>query len=276
MTDLIGNKTVITFFNNLIKNDNFNHAYLFYGLDGIGKKTLALKIAEKLLGTLNSPDIKVIQKGSEQILVSDIRDLKNFLSLTSFGKYKIVILDNTHNLNKESSNALLKFLEEPSGRTIIFLITHLPKLLLPTITSRCQAIRFKPVSKKEIHNFLTAKGFKEETAYVAAELSNGSVAKALNLADNLDEFNKNSQFFTKIIKNDLYYRFNVSKKLLKDKDILKRTVQDWILYSYLEFSKDPEKERNESILRNLLNLNYIINQQHFNHKLALDNFLIQL
>jgi len=274
MTGLIGNKTIIDFFNDLIKNDNFNHAYLFYGLDGIGKKTLTLKIAEKLLGTLNSPDIKIIQKGNEQILVSDIRELKNFLSLTSFGKYKIAIIDNAHNLNKEASNALLKFLEEPAGKTIIFLITHSQKFLLPTIISRCQTVRFKPISKKEIHKFLINNGAKEEVAYVAAELSNGSVVKALNLAEQLEEFNKNSQFFTKLVKNDLHYRFSVARKMLEDKDLLKKTIQDWILHSYLEFSKEPEK--NVRVLRSLLNLNYIINQQQFNHKLALENFLIQL
>lgn len=266
----IGNPHIKDYFEKIVKLDSLSHAYLFYGPEGAGKKFLVLKLAEKLLGNLNnSPDLKIIDKGGDQIYISDIRELRNFLYLTSFGKYKVAIINNAHSLNQEASNALLKVLEEPPGKTIIFFITHLEKVLLPTIISRCQLIRFKPLKKSEIIDYLVEeKRIKKETAKTAAKFANGSLGLALELANNFNNFQKNINLLNKLLKADFMERLETSKKISADSESLKKTAGDWFLYS----ASLPEKK----LAKELLHLNSILAKSQFNRRLFLDNFLINI
>ncbi len=266
----LGNKEIIEYFEGLVKNDRLSHAYLFFGPEGVGKKTLAFKICDSLIGqAANNPDLKAISKGTDEIHISDIRDLKDFIHLTSFGKYKVVIINNVHNLGRDASNALLKILEEPPGKSVLFLITHLPKMLLPTITSRCQPVRFKPLNQKEIFNHLASdRKIKKETADSIAKMANGSLGLAVQLAESFDNFQKSINLLSRLIKADLRERFETAKKISSSSEDLKKVVGDWLIYS----NSLPDKK----ISRELLELNNRLSRSQFNHKLFLDNFLIKL
>ena len=75
--------------------------------------------------------------------MSQIREVQNFLSYKSYnGGFKIVIIDEAEKMNSEAQNCFLKTLEEPKGQTILFLISSKPDVLLPTIFSRCQTMKF--------------------------------------------------------------------------------------------------------------------------------------
>jgi DNA polymerase III subunit delta' len=276
----IGNKPIQEYFENLAESDAFSHAYLFYGPEGVGKKSLARSISEKLTGLLSSQDLRAIDKGKDEIQIADIRELKNFLSLTSFGKYKIVIINNAHNLGRDASNALLKVLEEPSGTSILFLITHLPKLLLPTVISRCQMVRFHPIKEKEIVDFLVKEGFSTHStdthggersqinAGLIAKFANGSLGLALELTENFDNFQKSINLLNKLAQSELGERFEIAKKITSDSEDLKKMTRDWLIYS----ASLPDKK----LSRELLRLNSILSKSQFNQKLALENFLIRL
>ncbi|MCX6797419.1 MAG: hypothetical protein NTX98_03005 [Candidatus Doudnabacteria bacterium] len=131
--------------------------YLFLGPRGLGKKTLAVEFARKILGTENlstHPDFQILE-GEEEIVMQKARDLIASLSLKPFiAKKKVAIIGNAENLNTQSGNSLLKTLEEPSGSTVIILVSS--KQLLPTIASRCQVFAFDLFSQKQLEAFAKA------------------------------------------------------------------------------------------------------------------------
>mgnify|MGYP001601359225 CR=1 FL=1 len=267
---LLGNEKIQNYFRTLVENDGLSHAYLFYGPEGVGKKSFALEISEVIGGpAIKNPDLKIIDKGSEEIHIADIRELKNFAYLTPFGKCKLTIINNAHNLGRDASNALLKILEEPPGKSVLFLISHLPKLLFATVVSRCQLIRFKPLKQSEILNYLIdEKKVKNEVAEFSAKLANGSLGLAVELANNFDNFQKNNALLNKLTKTDFKERFETAKKISGSPEDLKKIVGDWLIYS----ASLPEKK----LAKELLHLNNIISKPQFNHRLALDDFLVNL
>ena len=177
------NKEVNTYLDNVIKNKSFANGYIFYGSEGVGKKRIALQfikeifkqsspsenIEEKItnnnhpdfliiepdsfLGTKNSISSnfeKTIKSGSENIKIAQIRNIKTFLGQKSINsEKKIVLIIDSHLLNEAASNCLLKTLEEPSNGIFILLTSKL-NLLLDTIISRCQIIRFRSLSSEQI------------------------------------------------------------------------------------------------------------------------------
>jgi len=181
------NEEVNTCLNNIIKNKSFANGYIFYGAEGVGKKQTALKfikeifkesspgenVKEKinnnnhpdlliiepdsLLGTKNSrsSDLeKTIKSGSEIIKIAQIRNIKTFLGQKSINsEKKIVLIINAHLLNEAASNCLLKTLEESSNGIFILLTSKL-NLLLDTIISRCQIVRFRSFTSKQIKSIV--------------------------------------------------------------------------------------------------------------------------
>jgi len=181
------NEEVNTCLNNIIKKQSFANGYIFYGAEGVGKKKTALQFineifkqyspsekVEEIIRNNNHPDFliiepdsilitkssgnsnpeKKIKSGSEIIKISQIRNIKAFLSQKSIkSEKKIVLIIDAHLLNEAASNCLLKTLEEPSNG-IFILVTSKLNLLLDTIISRCQLIRFRSFSSKQINSIL--------------------------------------------------------------------------------------------------------------------------
>jgi DNA polymerase-3 subunit delta' len=92
---------------------------------------------------------------------------------------RVFILDDAHGMNESSQNALLKSLEEPPPRSHLILVTSRPQGLRQTIRSRCQVLRFGPLSRQAVTTFLTERGVPEEEARLRASLAAGSLAAAL-------------------------------------------------------------------------------------------------
>ncbi len=163
---LIGyEKTFITLKENLI-NKNLSNSLIFYGNKGIGKSTLTYFLINyvfdeiyknnpssnhtNLIYNNSHPSVRLLRKEYDEktkkfkknIIINQIRDLESFIyQFTIDGSPKFIIIDSSDDLNVNSSNALLKILEEPKRNTYIILITHQLSKLLPTIRSRC--IKFK-------------------------------------------------------------------------------------------------------------------------------------
>ena len=224
------NEEVNTFLNRIIKNKSFANGYIFYGAEGVGKKQTALLFIEEILkqfstsGNIeekiannNHPDYLIIEptsllevkrsknndlekttkNGSEIIKIAQIRNIKNFLGQKSINsEKKIVLINNAHLLNEAASNCLLKTLEEPSNGIFILLTSKL-NLLLDTIISRCQTIRFRSFSGKQINsifkNYLESsqikisKNLKLEDLITSANGSPGQLLKNIEIWNELSD-----------------------------------------------------------------------------------------
>ena len=220
------NEEVNTCLNNIIQNKSFANGYIFYGAEGVGKKQTALEfikeifkqsspcknVEEKitnnnhpdfliieptsLLGTKNSrsSDIeKTIKSGSEIIKIAQIRNIKTFLGQKSINsEKKIVLIIDAHLLNEAASNCLLKTLEEPSNGIFILLTSKL-NLLLDTIISRCQIVRFRSFSSKQMksifNDYLDSSKLKINTELIFEDLINSANGSPNQLLKNIEIWN---------------------------------------------------------------------------------------
>ncbi len=139
---IIGHKKQWEFLKKKLERNELSHAYLFAGQDQIGKKLFAKEFSE-FIGC-RFPDLMIVlSENGKEIPISKIREVQKFLSYKSYnGGFKIVVVDDAHLMNQEAQSCFLKTLEEPKGKTLLILISSKSDMLLPTIISRCQIMKF--------------------------------------------------------------------------------------------------------------------------------------
>ncbi|MBF0494342.1 MAG: DNA polymerase III subunit [Candidatus Omnitrophica bacterium] len=132
------------------------------------------------------PDLLLVTKEDRQsVVISEIRKIKEVFSLKPFeSAWNICIIEDAHLMNAASSNALLKVLEEPPGKSVIILVTHKKELLLPTVISRCLEIRFNFLPFEDAADIIknTAE-IDEKDAEFLAFYTNGSPGAALEMIE---------------------------------------------------------------------------------------------
>lgn len=203
---IIGHQNIVSQLRNAVKTERVAGAYLFTGVQGVGKETLACYFANLILceGTDdalkpcgvcracrkiqngNHPDLHFIRPDGSEIKIDQIREMQQQIVFQPLeGPRKIYILTNTERLNNAAANAILKTLEEPPTASTLMLLTENIEAIILTIRSRCQIIPLYPMHTKELTSELT-KHFSvdDETASSAATLSNGIVGKAITLIEN--------------------------------------------------------------------------------------------
>src|SRR6185503_15412348 len=188
---LTGNARVKAVLKRMLVSDRLPGALLFTGEEGIGKKLFALEVARALncrtpkdneacgvcsscirIAKLNypqredadewtqiiwtdHPDVGLVVAPKRVLRVEQMRQIEREANFRPFeGAARVFLVDEADKLNDNSANALLKVLEEPPHTAHIILITSRPAMLLPTIRSRCQMIRFSPLSAEEIERHL--------------------------------------------------------------------------------------------------------------------------
>ncbi|CEK32606.1 DNA polymerase III subunit delta' [[Clostridium] sordellii] len=187
--NIIGQSFAKKYIMNSINKDKINHAYLFEGIDGVGKTTFAKEFAKYLLKIEhleNSPDYISIEPQGASIKIAQIRNLQTDVIIKPHGDYKIYVINNAEKMTIESQNALLKTLEEPPVYVIIILITNNKNSLLDTIKSRCDTVKFLPIPSIELKKYLEDRGIEEKKASILSTFSRGSISKALELSDSSD------------------------------------------------------------------------------------------
>lgn len=120
------------------------------------------------------------------IVVDDVRDIRNFISLTpAENGYRVVIIDGAEDMNKNAANALLKMLEEPPPRTIFLLISHASGRLLPTIRSRCRTLALRPLDDNTVAALLARHrpDLPPDDTAALLRIAEGSIGRALRLAE---------------------------------------------------------------------------------------------
>jgi DNA polymerase-3 subunit delta' len=143
------------------------------------------------LRALSEPGLCLIRRGprpdgkalSDMIRAEEVRRIKNFFQMSAGGNgRRVVIVDCADDMNPTAANSLLKELEEPPRDAVIFLISHRPSGLLPTIRSRCRVLRFAPLGTADLDSALGQAGHEvPDNAAGLAELASGSVGEAVRL-----------------------------------------------------------------------------------------------
>lgn len=218
---LFGHAQAETFLAQAYRSGRIHHAVLIEGPEGIGKATLAFRFANHVLAhpvqaeapdALAAPDpaartFREIASGASHhllhltrpvdektgraktaITVDEVRRTQRLFGQTSgTGGWRIVVVDAADDLNRNAANALLKMLEEPPKRALFLLVSHAPGRLLPTIRSRCLALRLRPLAQDDLWRAFdplpAAQGLDEERRTRIAARADGSVSRAILLAE---------------------------------------------------------------------------------------------
>ncbi len=212
---LIGLDTQAEAFGEAVTRGRLHHAWLLCGPEGSGKASFAYQAARRLLGgapdhangslatrdadpvarmiaAQSHPDLLVLERGAgeggaaarKSIPVEEARRVPEFFSKTpAIAPYRVAIIDAADDLNVNAANAVLKTLEEPSGRGVLFLVAHAPGRLLATVRSRCRRLSFAPWSEPDLAAFLAERLALEPPACERlAQLAGGAPGRALSLA----------------------------------------------------------------------------------------------
>jgi len=225
--NLIGHNSASDLLARHIVNGTLRHAYLITGPAGVGKRTLALRLAQALACTappepgqpclqcrtcqrmerMEHPDLSVVQAMLEievpksehpsgvrkeplvggELRINQILEMQHTLALTPYeAPFKVALLLRFQEANENAANAFLKTLEEPNSKVILILTADSAESLLPTIVSRCEILRLRPVGLDEIAEGLQDRGIPPDLARLCAHYSGGMPGNALILAMNED------------------------------------------------------------------------------------------
>lgn len=187
--------------------NRLRHAYLFSGPQGVGRRTLALNFAQAIncpsptapgvpcgtcrtcqqIARMQQADLSVTQSAAEgeSLKVEQVRDLQRALSLAPYeSAYRVALLLRFEEATDGSQNALLKTLEEPNERVILLVTADEPENLLPTIASRCELLRLRPLPLEELADALVKKkDLDADSAKLIAHIAGGRPGYALRLAE---------------------------------------------------------------------------------------------
>lgn len=221
MLDLVGHAAAERELLDAYRSGRMHHAWILGGEEGVGKATLAYRLARFILAHPDSasnavrdarslqvaaddrtarlvaaqahPDLAVLRRGptrdgkslSSVIAVDDMRGINTlFRSTAGAGGWRIAIVDSADDFNASSANALLKMLEEPPARSIFLIVSHAPGRLMPTIRSRCRMLLLRNLEENEVARVVASISDEEPAAIAqAAAHAGGSVSRAIRLLD---------------------------------------------------------------------------------------------
>ncbi len=298
---IIGNEKKIDMLRQIIKSNNIPHAMIFSGPEMIGKKKIAIEFiknifCEDLCGECyfcksieNNPDINIISPVEGNIEIEEIRKAKERLSLKPYyNKIKALIIDDSHLMKSDAQNALLKMLEEPKGDTLIIFITPFREMLLKTIRSRAQEIKFSLVGNEEIEKYLISLGASSKKAKEISLISSGQIGKAINFFEDkskMDFFNKSIEDIIFLSQSNISQRFQYAEKLKDDKvkiieilDIWERFLRREILLKVFNYksSVNYSLQKTKELIDELEKIKYIIESSNINKRIAFESLLIKL
>lgn len=335
---LIGHKTQWDFLKKIARVERVPQAMIFTGVDSLGKRKVALEFVKLLncetilqnFETLpqepcqNCLSCKLIEKGQYPdlillspekkdsnpqmghsasralIQISQIRELQKALNLRpQLSVFKSVIIDNSETLNSESQNCLLKTLEEPKGNSLLILITSRIESLFETIRSRCQILKFYPLSPQELEE-----NFKTQVPRAQLQkiflVSQGRPGRILDFLKDSQKFSKELKIFKEIerlLESDLPEKFSFSQNFFKkenssiDLNYFLETFENYLRLTFLKKmgvgneifdSLNLKTPENYSILKikqaidSVENLKLLTSKTNINPKLAFENLMIVL
>ena len=320
-SEFVGQDEIKEYFKKSIKENNVSHGYIFEGNKGIGKYEMALLFAQSLLcnsfngepcnecsscikvNTNNHPDLHIISTTDKSIKREVIDELIESINQKPYeSDRKVYIIKDSEDMTPQAANTFLKTLEEPVGNTVIIMLTENSNLLLPTISSRCQIIKFKNIDQNVIANHIKDKfSLDHNTAKLIAFYSKGVLLNAERIALNEDDILKRRseiiKIYDKIINSQRNIIFEYEEYFEENKDNIDEILEFlmvWLRDIYLKkygvddliintdymnmldnHSRLIKTKNIDKMIKYLQNVSYDI-KNNVNFKLIIDNMLIKL
>jgi DNA polymerase-3 subunit delta' len=260
---LLGHEWAVEMLKQHLTRDSVRHAYLFSGPPGLGRRTLALRLAQALncpqpvatgeaCGTCKTcqqiermqyADLAVIQAEKEggTLKVEQIRSVRQSLVLKPYqGKYRVALFLRFQEANANAANALLKTLEEAPAYVVLILTADTPEQLLPTIVSRCEVLRLRPLPVETVEGYLKDQGADQVHARLLAHISGGRPGYALRLMqdkETLDFRTQRLEDLQNLLQSTRRGRFAYAEKLTDRKYEAKERLRETLLL-WLSFWRD--------------------------------------
>lgn len=260
--NLLGHEWAVDMLRRHVARGDTRHAYLFAGAPGLGRRTLALRLAQALncekpvapgepcftcrtckqIEEMRHPDLNVVEpvdsdlvpSPTGEIRISQIRDLQKTFHLKPYqSQYRVAIFLRFQDANDNAANALLKTLEEAPAHAILLLTADNPEQLLPTINSRCEILRLRPLPIEAIVADLMDRGVDEDRARLLAHISGGRPGFARRLVDDATVLEKREERLNDlqtILPASRVEKFSYAEKLARDKDAMRQTILVWLSY----------------------------------------------
>jgi DNA polymerase-3 subunit delta' len=254
--NLIGHTWAVDMLKKHVANGGTRHAYLLAGPPGLGRRTLALRFAQALncttpigpgipcgecrdckqIESMRHADLTVIQADAEggTLKVDQIREARRTLTLKPYqATYRVALFLRFQEANDNAANALLKTLEEAPSYAVLILTADNPEQLLPTIVSRCEVLRLRPLKYEEVQSALESRGLESGKAKLIAHISGGRFGYALRLIENealLEKREERLNDLLSLISASRVEKFAYADKLSRDKESMRQAVLIWLSY----------------------------------------------
>jgi DNA polymerase-3 subunit delta' len=320
--NIIGHHKQLVFLRKMVEQDALPHALLFSGPDGVGKMTIALELVKMLfcssfaqedkkenkkpqdnsLGSCQKclsckdidrnvhPDLFILEPvGGNDISIDQIRGfIKNLVLKPVRGVKKIAILNNAHQMRQEGQSALLKTLEESQESALIILLSSKPRMLLPTIRSRVQEIKFFPLQRRELEDALQKLQVPRQEIKTISLFAKGRPGIALQLLKSptlLTEQNKKLEEFLSLFEANLFSRFRYAKKVAEAEE---RTTpfSQWMEYTrnvLLFFLKNWGGTKKRRVILDMVRFLNILQERELliattnaNRQLAIETLMLEM
>jgi DNA polymerase-3 subunit delta' len=254
--NLVGHEWAVDMLRKHAVNGAARHAYLLAGPPGLGRRTLALHFSQALncrsrveagvpcgqcrdckqIAAMQHADLTVVQAEAEggTLKVDQIREARRTLTLKPYqSKYRVALFLRFHEANDNAANALLKTLEEAPSYAVLILTADNPEQLLPTIVSRCEVLRLRPLSLDQVQIALESRGVEAQQARLIAHISGGRFGYALRMIEDaavLEQREERLNDLQSLIAASRVEKFAYAEKLAKDKESMRQTIMTWLSY----------------------------------------------
>jgi len=312
---IIGHQKQWQYLSKSAETNRLSHAYLFFGQSLLGKKTLAMEFIKLLFcqrakegkpcqACLHCkqiqrgihPDLFLVKPQGKDIKISQIREISWKLSLRPHSApFKTVIIDEAHYMNPEAQSCFLKTLEEPRGKAVLILISENPGFIFQTILSRVQKIRFSPVPKSEIENYLRNQGLASKEIQKIISFSFGKPGLVIDFLSNpqkLEERNQRLKELANLINADFGLRFKYVKDIISQNQNLKEILEIWLRYlryilinrlvAFPDYNLPAQNlsqypmDKIKKIIKVIEKIDFLIANTNINQRLALDQLMLEL
>jgi DNA polymerase-3 subunit delta' len=260
--NLTGHEWAVDMLKKHVVHGTVRHAYLFAGPPGVGRRTLALRFAQALncktpvepgipcgqcrgckqIEAMQHIDLHIVQAVDDEgkarlggtLKVDQIREIRRLLTFKPYqSNYRVALFLRFGEANDSAANALLKTLEEAPPYAVLILTADNPEQLLPTIVSRCEVLRLRPLRIDQVQHALEDKGYETNQAKWISHISGGRFGTALRLIESesfMLEREERLNDLQSLISASRVEKFAYADKLSRDRESMRQAILIWLSY----------------------------------------------